>query len=106
VQPRRNKQAAKKFFRRLLKGLQYVPRVIITDQLRSYEILAFAADDRCMQPWALGRSQPLGPVSVERESLIGERLYAGCENPRSNDGHEFLVVPLWADSDAIDGDLE
>jgi putative transposase len=36
VQPRRNKQAAKKFFRRLLKGLQYVPRVIITDQLRSY----------------------------------------------------------------------
>jgi putative transposase len=36
VQPRRNKQAAKKFFRKLLKGLQYVPRVIITDQLRSY----------------------------------------------------------------------
>jgi putative transposase len=36
VQPRRNKQAAKKFFRKLLKGLQYVPRVIITDQPRSY----------------------------------------------------------------------
>jgi putative transposase len=36
VQPRRNKQAAKKFLRKLLKGLQYVPRVIITDQLRSY----------------------------------------------------------------------
>jgi putative transposase len=31
VQPRRNKQAAKKFSRKLLKGLQYVPRVIITD---------------------------------------------------------------------------
>ena len=27
VQSRRNKQAAKKFFRKLLKGLQYVPRV-------------------------------------------------------------------------------
>jgi len=36
VQPRRDKQAAKKFFRKLLKGLQYVPRVIITDKLRSY----------------------------------------------------------------------
>jgi putative transposase len=36
VQRRRNKQAAKKFFRKLLKGCQYVPRVIITDQLRSY----------------------------------------------------------------------
>ena len=32
VQRRRDKQAAKKFFRKLLKGLTYVPRVIITDQ--------------------------------------------------------------------------
>jgi len=36
VQRRRNKQAAKKFFRKLLKGLQYVPRVIITEKLKSY----------------------------------------------------------------------
>ena len=36
VQSLRNKQAAKKFFRTLLKGLQYVPRVIITDTLQSY----------------------------------------------------------------------
>ncbi len=36
VQSRRNKKAAKRFFRKLLKGLQYVPRVIITDKLRSY----------------------------------------------------------------------
>ena len=36
VQSRRNKHAAKKFFRKLLKGLQYVPRVIITDKLKSY----------------------------------------------------------------------
>ncbi len=33
---RRNKKAAKRFFRKLLKGLQYVPRVIITDKLKSY----------------------------------------------------------------------
>jgi putative transposase len=36
VQSRRNKKAAKKFFKKLLKGLQYVPRVVITDKLRSY----------------------------------------------------------------------
>ncbi len=36
VQSRRNKAAAKKFFRKLLKGCQYVPRVIITDKLASY----------------------------------------------------------------------
>jgi putative transposase len=35
VQSRRNKHAAKKFFRKLLKGLQYVPRVIITEKLTS-----------------------------------------------------------------------
>jgi putative transposase len=36
VQSRRNKKAAKKFFKKLLKGLQYVPRVVITDKLKSY----------------------------------------------------------------------
>ena len=38
VQPRRNAVAAKKFFRRLLKGLRYVPRVIVTDGLASYRV--------------------------------------------------------------------
>ncbi len=37
VQSRRNKGAAKKFFRKLLKGCTYVPRVLITDKLGSYE---------------------------------------------------------------------
>jgi putative transposase len=32
----KDKKAAKKFFRKLLKGLRYVPRVIITDKLKSY----------------------------------------------------------------------
>ena len=35
VQRRRDKKAAKKFLRKLLKGLCYVPRVIITDKLKS-----------------------------------------------------------------------
>jgi putative transposase len=36
VQPRRDKVAAKRSFRKLLKGLQYAPRVLITDKLQSY----------------------------------------------------------------------
>jgi putative transposase len=36
VQSRRNKNAAKRCFRKLLKGLQYVPRLLITAKLRSY----------------------------------------------------------------------
>ena len=37
VQSRRNKAAARKFFRRLLRDLAYVPRVVITDKLGSYD---------------------------------------------------------------------
>lgn len=37
VRPRRNQRAAKRFFRECLKGLGYVPRAIITDQLKRHE---------------------------------------------------------------------
>ena len=35
VQSRRNARAAKRFFHKLLRALQYVPMVIVTDKLRS-----------------------------------------------------------------------
>src|SRR5580692_10133806 len=35
IQPRRDSNVAKRFFKRLLKGLEYVPRVIVTDKFRS-----------------------------------------------------------------------
>ena len=38
VQERRDAKAAKRFFRRLLEELDYVPRVIVTDKLRSYGV--------------------------------------------------------------------
>ncbi|PBI86887.1 hypothetical protein BKP42_63370 [Rhodococcus erythropolis] len=38
VQSHRNALAARKFFRRLLKGLEYVPQVIVTDKLGSYQV--------------------------------------------------------------------
>jgi putative transposase len=36
VQSRRHKKAAKQCFRNLLKGVMYVPRVMITDKLKRY----------------------------------------------------------------------
>lgn len=38
VQSRRNTKAAKQFFRKLLKGLRYVPRVLVTDKPASYQV--------------------------------------------------------------------
>jgi len=38
VQSRRDGTATKRFFKRLLNGLQYTPRVIITDKLKSYGV--------------------------------------------------------------------
>ena len=36
VQSQRNAKAATRFFKKLLKGLRYAPRVMITDKLASY----------------------------------------------------------------------
>ena len=53
MQSRRHALAAKKFFRRLLKGLRYVPRVLVTDKLASYG----AAHRVVMPSWPIaGRS--------------------------------------------------
>jgi putative transposase len=38
VQRRRDAEAAKRFFKGLLKGLQYAPRVLVTDKLGSYGV--------------------------------------------------------------------
>ena len=37
VQSRRNAKAAIRFFKKLLKGVQQIPRVMVTDKLRSYK---------------------------------------------------------------------
>ena len=65
VQSRRNTQATMRFFRKLRKGLQYVPRVIITDKLRSYaaakrEILPSVEhrQSRYLNNWAEVSHQP------------------------------------------------
>lgn len=50
VQSRRNTKAAKRFFRKLLKGLRYAPPVLVTDKLKSYgaakKVLALGIEHR------------------------------------------------------------
>jgi putative transposase len=50
VQPQPDKRAAKNFFRKLLKGLTYVPRVTVTDKLKSYG----AARREILPVWNIG----------------------------------------------------
>ena len=38
LQPRRNKKAVIRFFKQVLKDCQYVPRVMVTDKLKSYKL--------------------------------------------------------------------
>jgi putative transposase len=79
VQRRRDKNAAKKFFRKLLKGLTYVPRVIITDKLKSYgaakqDILAGVEhrQHRYLNNRAENSHQPIRPR---------EQRMQGCKSP-------------------------
>ena len=65
VQSRRDKRAIGRLFRKLLHGLQYVPRVIVADKLRSYgaarcKILPGVEDrqSRYLNNWAEVSHQP------------------------------------------------
>ncbi len=58
VQKRRNAKAAKRFFRKLLKGLRYAPRAIVTDKLSSY---------------ALARNEVLPEVEHRRGGRLNNR---------------------------------
>ena len=80
VQSRRNAVAAKRFFRKLLKGLRYVPRVIVTDRLASYQVAAPRA-------FAVGDPSPLEVPQPRRElSPADPAPRAGDETLRLDPG--------------------
>ncbi len=73
VQSRRNAAAAKKFFRRLLTGLRYVPRVLITDKLRSYgaahRVVMPSVEHRCSK-YLNNRAENSHQPSRQRERTM------------------------------------
>jgi hypothetical protein len=76
VQCRRDKAAAKKFFRKLLKGWQYVPRVIVTDKLKSY-----GASKRGVLKSGAVFSRPMGSGDLESDKAP---LQGPILSPKSN----------------------
>ena len=78
VQSRRNAKAAKRFFRKLLKGLRYVPRVLVTDKLASYGVAHRVAD-------AVG-----GTPAIEVSEQSGRELASA--DPATRTGDETLQI--------------
>lgn len=79
-QPRRDNRAAKRFFRKLLKGLRYVPRVIITSKLGSYatakkELLPSV--EHRLDRWPNNRAENSHESTREREPRM-----RGFKSPR------------------------
>jgi putative transposase len=88
IQRTRDKKAAKKFFRKLLKGLRYVPNVIITDKLRSYNAAKaeeLASVEHLQQKYLNNRAE-----NSHQPTRLRERLMRRFKSP----GHaqRFLSV--------------
>ena len=104
VQSRRNKQAAKKFFRKLLKRLQYVPRVVITEKLKSYgaakrEILPGVEhrrsrylNNRCENSHRLTRQREYHMQGFKSPGMrsVSSRSMAPLPNTSGHDGMYYL----------------
>ena len=70
VQKRRNTRADKRFFRKLLKGLQYVPNRLVTDKLRSYaaaQRTTLPSVHHCTRQYANNRAEVSHQPTRQRE---------------------------------------
>jgi putative transposase len=98
VQGRRNAAAAKRFFKRLLQGLRYKPRRLITDGLRSYGVAQRPGrestsrhphrDGWMLATQAFGRSACYAPGRRSWPTRVGRSLFrkhAEKSQPRRRD---------------------
>ena len=81
VQPRRDRHAAERFFRKLLKGQGRAPRRLITDKLRSYA----AAHGRIMPAVVHSTTQTktIGPNSRINQPANASARCDGSNPPRT-----------------------
>jgi putative transposase len=80
VQSRRDKKAAKKFFRKLLKGLRYISRVVITDKLKSYSAARtelLPSVEHCQQKYQNNRAENSHQPTRLRERVMRRFKSAG-----------------------------
>ena len=80
VQTKRDKTTAKKFFRKLLKGLRYFPRMIITDKLKSYSAAkaeVLPGIEHCQQKYQNNRAENSHQPTRLRERVLRRFKSAG-----------------------------
>ena len=80
LQSHRNKKAAKKFFRKLLKTSRYVPRALITDKLRSYSAATaevLTSVEQLKQKYQNNRAENSHQPTRMRERVLGRFKSAG-----------------------------
>jgi len=90
VQRRRNKRAAKKFFRKFLKGLRHVPRVIVTDKLRSYSAARaeiMSSVEHVQQKYQNNRAE-----NSHQPTRLREKVMRGFKSA----GHAQRSSPPWS----------
>jgi putative transposase len=80
LQPRRNAKAALRFFKKLLKDLCYIPRVMITDKLRSYK----AAKKKVLKSTEhLSHKRLNNRIEASHQATrIREKVMRGFKSPR------------------------
>jgi putative transposase len=84
VQSRRDKEAAKRLFRKLLKKQGRAPRVLVTDKLKSY-----AADKREIMPGVEHRQHK----GLNNRAPTNAGLLRGTEAPRPVSADVFAPIP-------------
>jgi len=80
VQRKRDRKAAMNFFRKLLKGLRYVPRLINTDQPRSYRTAnaeTLPSVEHCQNKGQNNRSENSHQTTRLRERVMRRFKSAG-----------------------------
>ena len=93
VQSRRNRRAAIRFFRKLLKSQGCVPRRLITDKLRSYPAAhrtVMPSVVHCTDQYANNRGGSLPPT----KSGSGSARCAGSSPPRTRNGFSRYTDPV------------
>ena len=102
IQRRRDKKAAKQFFRKLLKGFRYVPRVIITDKLRSYSAAkaeVLPGVEHCPDRWQNNRAENSDQPTRLRERVMKRFKSAGHAQRLSQPSGLSLLTSEWVDID-------
>ena len=100
VQPRRNRHAAVRFFRKLLKNQRHVPRRLITDKLRSY-----SAACRTVMPSVLHGTDQYANNRAEVSHQPPDSVSARCgvsSRPLSSNGSRRFTVLCRICSESVD----